>query len=192
MGKHKGWCTNCKVRHYPPTGKKCKIQAITDSEDSSEESCQDSSPVNTNHDVTVQKGSVNKKKSGGKSAQSVGGQNSKVKGTMVPEHSSASEQEEQPKADGSCAGDVQLQILQELRRVNKRLDAVEEKVATDGSDRQQHRKDNSKLSKKQDSCSKSKCKTVYSSDSSDEDSDLPTLLEIRMSNVVQRKIDKKN
>ena len=141
--------------------------------------------------MTVQKASVNKKKSGGKSAQSVGGQNSKVKGTMVPEHSSASEQEEQPKADGSCAGDVQLQILQELRRVNKRLDAVEEKVATDGSDRQQHRKDNSKLSKKQDSCSKSKCKTVYSSDSSDEDSDLPTLSEIRMSNVVQRKIDEK-
>ena len=32
---------------------------------------------------------------------------------------------------------------------------------------------------------------MYSSDSSDEDSDLPTLSQMRMSNVVQKKIDEK-
>ena len=139
----------------------------------------------------MQKDSVAKKKSGGKSAQSVGGQNCKVKGTKVPGHSSASELEEQPKADGSCTGDVQLQILQELKRVNKRLDAVEERVEADGSGKQQNRKDFTKLSRKQDSYFKSKCKAVYSSDSSDEDSDFPTLSQMRMSNVVQKKIDEK-
>ena len=139
----------------------------------------------------MQKDSVGKKNSGGKSAQSVGGQNCKVKGTKAPEHSSASELEVQPKADGSCTGDVQLQILQELKRVNKRLDAVEERVEADGSGKQHNRKDITKLSRKQDSYLKSKCKAVYSSDSSDKDSDLPTLSQMRMSNVVQRKIDEK-
>ena len=42
---------------------------------------QDNPSVSTIHDKTVQKDSVAKKKSGGKSAQSVGGQNCKVKGT---------------------------------------------------------------------------------------------------------------
>ena len=74
-----------------------------------------------------------KKKSSGKSAQIVGGQNCKDKGTMVPGHSSASDQEGQPEADGSSAGDVQIQILQELKLVNKRLDMVEERVAVGGS-----------------------------------------------------------
>ena len=24
MGKHKGWCSKCNKRHFPPTGKKCQ------------------------------------------------------------------------------------------------------------------------------------------------------------------------
>ena len=193
MGKHKGWCTNCKGRHYSPTGKKCKIQAMSDSEDSQEELYKDNPSVSVTQDQKAQKSSGEKKrKSGGSSAQSVGGQNCKVKGTMVPRHSSPSDQEDQPKTDGSAAGDVQVQILQELKRVSKRLDAVEERVAADGGDKQQSRKDTFKLSKKQGSCSKSKGKMLYSStDSSDDDLDLPTLSEMRMSNAVQRKIDEK-
>ena len=129
MGKHKGWCTNCRGRHYLPTGKKCKIQAMSESEDSQEELYEDNYPTIVTQDQKSQKScGEKKKKSGGSSAQSDGGQNFKVKGTMVPGHSSASDREDQPKTDGSCAGDVQVQILQELKRVNKRLDAVEKRV----------------------------------------------------------------
>ena len=193
MGKHKGWCTNCRGRHYPPTGKKCKIQAMSESEDSQEELYEDNSPTTVTRNQKSQKSAgEKKKKSGGSSAQSDGGQNFKVKGTMVPGHSSASDQEDQPKTDGSCAGDVQVQILQELKRVNKRLDAVEERVVADGGDKQHSRKDISKLSKRHGFCSKNKSKMLYSStDSSEDDSDLPTLSEMRMSNAVQRKIDEK-
>ena len=164
---------------------------MSESEDSQEELYEDNPSVSISQDQKAQTGSgEKKKKSGGKSAQSVGGQNCKVKGTMVPGHSSASDQEDQPKTDGSCAGDVQVQILQELKRVSKRLDAVEERVAADGGDKQHSRKDTFKLSKKQGSFSKSKM--LYSStDSSDDDLDLPTLSEMRMSNAVQRKIDEK-
>ena len=107
--------------------------------------------------------------SGGKSAQSVGGQNCKVNGTMVPWHSSASDQEDQAKTDGSCAGDVSVQDLQELKRVSKRLDAVEEQVTADGGGKQHSRKDTLKLSKKQAYCSKSKSKMLYSSTDSSDD-----------------------
>ena len=87
MGKHKGWCTNRKVRHYPPTGKKCKIQALSESENSSEELQEDNPSVSFNYVVKAQKDSVGKKKADGKSAQSAGGLNCKVKETMVPRQS---------------------------------------------------------------------------------------------------------
>ena len=65
-------------------------------------------------------------------------------------------------------------------------------MAADGSDKQLSWKDTYKLSKKQGSCAKSKSKVLYSStDSSDDDSDLTTLSEMRMSNPVQGKIDEK-
>ena len=96
----------------------------------------------------------------------VGGQNCKVKGTTVPGHSSASDQEAHLGAEDSSTGDVQIQILQELRRVSKRLDLVEEQVAAGGSQKH-HKKDIAKLSKKSGSHSKNKSKVLYStSDSS--------------------------
>ena len=95
---------NRKVRHYPPTGKKCKIQALSESENSSEELQEDNPSISFNYGVKAQKDSVGKKKADGKSAQSAGGLNCKVKGTMVPRHSSASEQEEQPKGWQLCKG----------------------------------------------------------------------------------------
>ena len=104
---------------------------------------------------------------------------------------SASDQEAQLGAEDSITGDVQIQILQELRRVSKRLDVVQEEIAVGGSQKH-HKKDMAKLSKKSGSHSKSKSKVLYStSDLSDDDFDLPTLSEIRASGVVQHKIDNK-
>ena len=92
---------------------------------------------------------------------------------------------------------VQLQILQELRKVTTRLDKVEEQVAVKTGKRQKRQpygKEQSKLSK---SCcdQNSKCrgsKTIVKSSSSSEsesESQIPSLSVLRSSAHIQRQVD---
>ena len=140
--------------------------------------------------VVIKKGAVPKKKA------QVGGQNSKVKGALPLGPHSTSEDEQQNQ-ESNLDGDVQVLILQELRRVNARLDTVEEQIAEKGSTSSTAQGKGQKLSKASvhNSCSvarKSKQTSFSSSsESSEDDSDIPSLQTIRSSKSIQAKIDKK-
>ena len=83
------------------------------------------------------------------------GQNCKVKRAQ-PQGSDAYTDEDHSPQEGSTAGYVQLMILQELRRVNSRLDVVEEQVAESEAVGPAHGRNFSKLSSTKASKSKVK------------------------------------
>ena len=113
------------------------------------------------------------------------------------EHSSDSE------SDRDVETSVQMQILQELKRVNKRLDAVEDQVAGSSSSvqsKEHHSHEQSKLSslspcnRKKYVGVKSKTKgkkMVYQDSDSDtsSDSSLPSLSSLRTSVAIQKQVD---
>ena len=187
MGKHKDWCSRCEGRHYPPTGKKCKLikndDHLMDPEHSLEGSVGASSFVMDSDKSHATRWKNNTTVS--KSAR--GGQNCKVKGAKPLGHSN-----EEVAPDGSGLEDVQGLILQELKRVNQRLDVVEGQMAAGSSSQGSSKKDYQKLSKKAEFWSKNYSKVVDStSDSSDEEVEIPTLAEMRVSAALQKKIDSK-
>ena len=95
---------------------------------------------------------------------------------------------------------VQLQILAELRRVNARLDAVEDKVENSSSGgvrpkERQSKTELSKLSSKNsgihcEKVSSKKKKIIVQSDiDSDSDSSIPDLHVLRSSEIIQKNVD---
>ena len=200
MGKNKKWCNVCEDRHIPPTGKKCTMaknmqKNVSDVSGQISSTNPDSSSVDSDsssdHVVRTKKSTVSAKKAPG------GGQNSNVSGAMPPGlHSQAGG--EQPTEDDSLAGDVQVLILRELRKVSKRLDVVEERMEDQGAAAAgSSRRKNCKLSKNTahdigTTVKKNKKVTVVSSsESSDEEFQIPDLKAIRSSRPIQKKIDKK-
>ena len=200
MGKQKRWCNVCDDRHIPPTGKKCtinkkKVHRSTSDvsgqiDNSSFESSSMDSDSGSEQAVSSGKLPVSKNKAPGE------GQNSFVSGASALGPQTMAEKEQQSQ-DGSLAGDVQMLILQELRRVSKRLDVVEEQMgAPTTSVVTSSREPVSKLSKhtahdSKFSVKKSKKKMVITSTSSDDATEIPDLKVIRSSRPLQKKIDKK-
>ena len=97
--------------------------------------------------------------------------------------------------DEHSSGDLQARILQELQKVNSRLDAVEDKVQEHS--RSTDQRDFSKLStpersvhsnKKSRKSKKSKT-SRYVSDSSSEEESLPSLSVLKSSRDIQRQVD---
>ena len=87
------------------------------------------------------------------------------------------------------SGDVQARILQELQKMNSRLDVVEKQAA--GKACKSKRDTKKKLSTVGKSCKvKQKSKHVVCTDESSEDSDFPSLYGIKTSKAVQRKINR--
>ena len=136
MGKNKlRWCNVYEDRHVPPTGKKCvihekvtkqtpQVSKLMDKASFDGSTCAES---DSSQDIVVK----TKKCAVIKMKAQVGGQNSKVNGATAPWPYSTSEDEQQNQ-EHSLDGDVQVLILQELRRVNSRLDTVEEQIAGNG------------------------------------------------------------
>ena len=174
----------------PPTDKKCKLQkkALEDSEsDTMDEVVQ--------HDVSVKDSGV---KSGSRKKQALKrsamtpnpkGQNCKAKRAQ-PQGSDVSADEDHSPQEGSTQADVQLMILKELRRVNSRLDVVEEQVAEGRAVGPSHGRNCVKLSSTKVSNSKVK-KVIYTSESSDDEQAISSLSELRSSTVLQKKVDAK-
>ena len=188
--KHKGYCTVCDDRHLPPTGKKClkkqqQEELQTGMLDSSDDLGMDT------HGSTVSTSARKQKKMSTKSgpAPITNGQNCKVKRAKAPGLggdlycSDVSTDEE-------MTGDVQVLILQQLRKVNRRLDAVEEQVAGAPGSTSAHGKDGTKLSKLKKYGSTKFSKMVVN-DSSEDELELPSLSNIRSDRGLQRKIDAK-
>ena len=94
--------------------------------------------------------------------------------------------------EGGTSGDVQAKIHHELQRMNSRLNVVEKQVAkksiSSKDSRGKHKLSTVCKSVKSDSKSKSK-KQVLCSDESSDDSDFPSLIDIKSSKAVQKKID---
>ena len=190
----------CVDRHLPPTGKKCTVQKtnkkiVSDVSGLLNSSISDSTTVDSDsssEQIVVKKKSVVSSKKA-----PAGGQNSHVSGANGPGLSSSVE-DDQLKMGGSVTGDVQVLILQELRKVSKRLDIVEERIEGQGSSPAgtTHRK-GVKLSKNSAQSSdvvvnqKKRSKLVSSSDSSDDELAIPELKVIRSSRSIQKGIDKK-
>ena len=125
--KNKNRCSKCGDKHYPPTGKKCTLwqETVKDNVTTVNKSHKGSSTV---PDITMGPGnSFNKHKS----PKKVTGSSTVPKTTMGPGNSSVTHKS--PKTDLELSSEeedaVLLQILKQLKRVNDRLDAVEEKVA---------------------------------------------------------------
>ena len=130
----KNKCTKCGQKHFPPTGKKCR---------------KDHSDKNDNeNDMNLKELSKMQKQS-----RTAASSSDNVADTSVD--SSSGEEE------GNA---VQLQILAELRKVNARLDAVEDKVenGSDGGARPKERKSNKELSKLSSKNSSIHCDKVSS------------------------------
>ena len=90
--------------------------------------------------------------------------------------------------DEDATGDVQVLILQQLRKVNKCLDAVEEQVAGAAGSTSAQGKDRTKLSKLK-KIGSSKFSKLCVSDSSDDELELPSLSNIRSDRGLRRIIN---
>ena len=168
---NKNKCTKCGQKHFPPTGKKCRRDVQSETNDNE-------SDVNLKELSKMQKHS-----------NPGASNNADVADTSVD---SSSEEDE-----GNA---VQLQILAELKRVNARLDAVENKVesSSSGGVRPKERQSKTELSKLSSknlgihcdkSGSKKKKLIVQSNNESDSDSSIPELHVLRSSEIIQRKVD---
>ena len=158
----KKWCNKCSDRHFPPTGKKCNK---TSEEISFNQSVHDTDVFSSTSDQDVQtppksqkKGMVKNKKKAVKTTQ-----------------------------EGQQA-EIQTRILEQLQKVNDRLDAMEDKVEEVV---QSHPKDNTKLSKKYFSSKVShvSSETSDESDESDSDSSVPDIETLRKSEQLQKQVD---
>ena len=103
---------------------------------------------------------------------------------MIQEESSDDEVDQQ-------SSKVQTEILKQLKRVNDRLDAVEDRMAVKHHQEDSRRRKDSELSKfVAKKCSKSvkKLKVVTSSESSSDESDVPDIVSLRSSSQLQKKV----
>ena len=99
-----------------------------------------------------------------------------------------------PSSTQETQQEIQRQILNQLQKVNQRLDKVEgrmsrEQHGNDGHDNKHSTKKLSKLSKKHFAVLSDSSQS--SSESSDEEQCIPTLNKIRKSEKIQRQVDKR-
>ena len=194
--KNKNFCSKCFEKHAPPTGQKC-----TQGQDGqTKDSTVPKKKIVKKHNPNVISSSDNDSVSDSFSSDEVTKQSDcsanrgVAPGKHRPsDHPKSRKQGSSSEEEDTTTTDTQALILQELRRVNSRLDAVEERVATTADSTKQGRLKLSKTSSSSDNimrkCSCKVSKTV--STSSSEDEDLPCLSTIRSSCHIQKKNDKR-
>ena len=193
--KNKNYCNKCHEKHFPPTGKKCTLKEVKDMNIPSTSAQQMTMSSDSDSEVRHSGvGAVKVKMSARKITRQ---KDCSIKkglpsGQFRPsDHVPAQSSSE----DEQSSGDVQARILQELQKVNSRLDAVEDKVQEHG--RSTDRRDCYKLStperfvhnvSKSRKSKKSKA-SRYVSDSSSEEESLPSLSVLKSSRDIQRQVD---
>ena len=199
---NKNKCSKCGNKHYPPTGKKCMVWQEAEQSTEVEESTSDMGSTTVPSNSTVKQNSYVKQKSSNpaKGSSTVPSATREARNSF-DKHKSPTEDD---KLSSEEEDTVSLQILKQLKRVNDRLDAVEEKVADvvsgDSKDQQTRQKQDRKLSK-HSSCKKYKRQRHKSSSSSDDDSssssssqdesvvNVPNLKSLRTSMKIQKQVD---
>ena len=182
---NKNLCNKCNKKHFPPTGKRCKYlkKGLVSVDSDINVMPQGGVPVETHSETDI---------------------NAMPHSGVPVTQSKKSKNVCDSLCDSSSSDDepsVQLQILQELKRVNTRLNAVEDQIAEGESSRRQKRKHRpdelSKLSSKNlvKLSSKKLAKTVShtsESDSSpDSDCNVPSLSALKSSSSIQHQIDER-
>ena len=133
MGKSRYRCSKCGQKHFPPTGKKCMNTVEEHSTASTSVSTKNKGQASQSHMSDV--GELNFVRS------SCGSLQKDDHPSLIQDESTEDEETAQQPSS------VQMEILKQLKRVNDRLDTVEDQVAsTHQKDDTQTRKD-LKLSK---------------------------------------------
>ena len=220
-GKTKNFCRKCEIKHYPPVGKKCQIareQAVAteveailgdDSTRSTRSSARTEgttlapSVPHINNDSVAQGGVVLSSQTTSSRQETAGGSGSTGLGQVSVDQLDCSmrggHELSQPSVDrepshlpgGDDAVQIQQQILEQLDRVNRRLDAVERRSTPAECRPSQPGQPRQKLSRtfyaKPQS---SRHKAYYEYSESDSDSEaLPDIDTIRTSDAIQREVD---
>ena len=193
--KNKNHCSKCHEKHFPPTGKKCTLKEVKDMSIPSTSAQQ--MTMSSDSDSEVRDSGVGAVKVKMSARKITGQKDCSVKkglpsGQFLPsDHVPAQSSSE----DEHSSGDIQARILQELQKVNSRLDAVEDKVQEHSSSTD--RRDSFKLNtperfvhnvNKSRKSKKSKA-TRHVSDSSSEEESLPSLSVLKSSRDIQRQVD---
>ena len=136
MGKNKNWCTTCTKKHFPPTGKKCPVNIEKQKQEKAavNVTVEESSDVRDSllgHNVSKSLASAGCSTKGGTRKKDLF-----VAGPSAPGHddlcaSSSADLTDTEEEEGSS--DIQARILQELQRMNSRLDVVEQQVGKKAS-----------------------------------------------------------
>ena len=133
MGKSKYLCSKCGQKHFPPTGKKC-VNTV-------EEQFTSSTSVSTKNKGQTSQIHMSEVRELNCVRNSCGSLQKDHQPSVIQDESSEDEESAQQSSS------VQMEILKQLKRMNDRLDTVEDQVAsTHQKDDSQRRKDY-KLSK---------------------------------------------
>ena len=194
MGKNKNWCTKCTKKHYPPTGKKCIVNTETQHLEKAAGSVAVGEGDVVQDCLSSRKVSKSLATAGCSTRASTTKKDLFVDGPGALGHGDLSDSSGADSTDSEeDSVDVQARILQELQKMNSRLHVVEKQVAEKTSKaKKDTRKKLSTVGKfdKSDCKVKQKSKYVVCTDESSEDSDFPSLYDIKTSKAVQRKIDR--
>ena len=207
MGRTKNYCRKCLTKHYPPTGKKCPgpgegepAANITPARSTAGQDrvhqATSEQPLNMDSNHVTPRGATMSLH--GAAAQGAEGLSHSARRPQAAQQSDCNSfggsELSQPRGSSCRSGaengqtsDVQMLILQELSRVNRRLDAVEEKAA-----QPQHAVQRTKLSRTLDPkfYDNQFSSLAQSSDTSDSE-DTPDLDILRESKSIQQKVDKR-
>ena len=193
MGKNKHWCTKCTKKHYPPTGKKCLMNMETQHVEKSSDSVAVEEDDVVRDCLSSRKVTKSLATAGCSTKTSTTKKDLFVDGTGAPGHGDPSDSSGADLTDSEeDNGDVQAKIFQGLQKMNSRLNVVGKQVAGKASkSKKDTRKKLSTVGKsdKSDCKAKQKSKYVVCTDESSEDSDFPSLYDIKSSKAVQKKID---
>ena len=197
MGKNKNWCTTCTKKHFSLTDKKFPVNI--------EKQQKEKAIAN----VTVEEGTAARDSLSGQTiSKSLASAGCSTKGSTHKDlfvgglgalghgnlsASTSADSTDTDDEEEETGGNVQAMILHELQRMNSRLDVVEKQVAkksrSSKDSRGKHKLSTVCKSVKSDSKLKSKKQALCSDESSD-DLDFPSMIDIKSSKAVQKKIDR--
>ena len=118
---------------------------------------------------------------------------SHVKRVSTPGQDDLSNSDEGGYLTDEAVEDVQQQVLRELKKINPRLEVMEDQVASSRSQSRRPRTDKLSTRSKHSgsSCKTSNCTILRDgSESSDDEIDLPELSSLRSSKSIQKRVDK--
>ena len=185
MGKNKNICSKCLEKLYPPTGKNCTRNISTESDED-----MGTPRISTQMKKKAKVKDIQLSAQVHATGSPVTGKPDlyKVKRAEAPghqDHSDSGEVSDSSEEEGAVGQAVNLQILTELKKMNKRLNVVESQVAdSKKGSRKKARTDHKLSTVKNCSYEHKRVKGSESSDSSDQESDIPLLSTIRFSKTI--------